>query len=105
MKIYKSYKELKGKSLEYGDILHFKVKGEVLEYTTMSNWLSCINDFNDIIFYKLNIKNKHKFCSKSYGYKAVDDNFPECHQTDYEALNRVALELFKLCDNYGGNKK
>ena len=125
MKIYKSYKELKGNTLKHGDELHFKVKEElkgmtlefgdrihfkvkriVLEYKTMSSWLSGIDCFSDAIFNTLNIKNKHKFCSESYGYDTdIYGIFPSCHENDYKALTRVALDLFKLCDNYEGDKK
>ena len=104
MKIYKSYKELEGKTLKFRDILHFKAKGEVYEYGTMRRWLYCFNLCNnDIIFDKLNIKDRHKFCSESYGYEAVNNYFAYCHCADFEALTRLALDLFKLCDNYEGD--
>ena len=104
MKTYKSYIELKGNTLELGDTLNFKVKGIVYEYETMRSCLICLVYF-DIIFQKLNIKNIYEFCLKSYGYKTNNGIFPVCRKNDFEALTRLALDLFKLCDNYKGDKK
>ena len=105
MKKYKSYKELKGNTLKFIDILHFKVKGKVLEYRAMSSWLNCSNHYNGIIFDELDIKDKYKFCSNSYGYETNNGSFPFYHERDYKAFTRIALDLFKLCDNYKGDKK
>ena len=105
MKTYKSYKELKGKTLKCYDRLHFKVNKRIFEYRTMRRCLICLVYFYDVIFDRLNIKDRFEFCSKSYGYKVNHGLFPSCHESDYKALTRVALDLFKLCDNYKDDKK
>ena len=66
----------------------------------MRKYLDCLNSHNSLIFDKLNIENKYKFYSKSYGYETDYSNFAYCYDKDYKALTRLALDLFKLCDNY-----
>ena len=105
MKTYKSYEELKENTLKYYDEVYFKVKGKVFEYVILSSLFISFDTYrNDTIFKKLNIEDKYKFCSNSYGYETNHGIFPECHKNDYEALTRVALDLFKLCNNYKGDK-
>lgn len=101
---YKSYGELKGKVLKEKDTIIFRGLKE--KYIVVSAFLmydnSKVGD-NDQIFRKLKIKDKAKFCKEAYGYSPIGrvagKYFPECKPSDYEALTRVTLALFKRSES------
>lgn len=94
-KTYRSLAELEGNTLKKGDSLYFG--GFQYEVTTC--YLKGVGCVNDAIFSHLKIEDKRDFCTECYGYSANDCIFPECSQGDYEALTRVAKELFKRCES------
>lgn len=93
-RIFKTYKELKGKTLKKGDKVHLKD----IVYTTENSFLTCNDFINSAIFNILKL-NKITFCEKYYGYE--DDGYgdwPQCEQDDFKALTRVVIALFKLIE-------
>jgi len=103
MATYKSFKELNGKTLKFGDKVIFTVKKEEITYTVQSKYLDCLGDIgclsdNFKIFDLLRLKKK-EFCSNYYGYLDKRGGFPECKFGDYEALTRVTLALFCVIED------
>lgn len=102
MTVYRSYSELEGKTLEYGDKLVFQHNKVILSYDVKNGFLLYpINGENDKIFHLLNLEKRIdiiKFAKSAYGYKSESGLFPQCLTNDYEALTRIALALFKLCE-------
>lgn len=102
MTVYRSYSELEGKILEYGDELVFQHNKVILSYGVENSFLNRpIDGRNDKIFDLLNFKERIdiiKFASSAYGYRSEPGLFPQCLTNDYEALTRIALSLFKLCE-------
>lgn len=103
IRVFKSYQDLSGKILSFGDILEFNVKGAIYVYEVHRNYLNYINKTTTddaIIFSRLGIIDKRAFCSQAYGYESYQGCFPECEIKHYEALTRVALALFKECEKF-----
>lgn len=102
MAVYRSYSELEGKTLNYGDKLVFQHNKVILLYHVKDGFLiQPINGENDKIFHLLNLEKRIdiiKFANSAYGYKARSGLFPQCLTNDYEALTRITLALFKLCE-------
>lgn len=98
---YKSSKELKGKKLQQGDTLVFTLKNVVLNYDVCKSFLNSIRitstTSNDTIFTELGL-DKMSFCTKAFGYPAKTGDCPECNSNDFDALTRLAMALFKLCE-------
>lgn len=97
---YRSSTEIKGKRLSYGDILVFSKEGEFenVGYTVGFRYLNSNTGTNDQIFDLLQVKDPKKFAEDCYGYESNAGVFPECKYRDYEALTRIAIALFKLCE-------
>lgn len=101
-KVYTSYNELKGRTLEKDDKVYF---GD-LEYKVCISFLSTPRHNNRKIFEELNITDKVSFCTACYRYEAdAGGDFPNCHNYDYEALTRVTLKLFEFYEKSIINKK
>lgn len=102
MTVYRSYSELEGKTLKYGDKLVFQHNKVILSYDVKDGFLiQPINGENDKIFDLLNFKERIdiiKFANSAYGYKSRSGIFPQCLTNDYAALTRITLALFKLCE-------
>lgn len=98
MSTYKLSKELEGKTLSENDVLIFKTRKLELTYKVNYNHLGNICGNNDQIFNALQIVDKRKFVSDCYGYEAAERIFPSCLDYDYDALTRVAIALFKCCE-------
>jgi hypothetical protein len=100
LKIFESYKDLKGCTLKEGDILIFrKLDHPTLTYKVMANYLAC-GVMNSQVFKLAGIPydDRYEFCSEAYGYSAKGGDFPVCKHDDYEALTRVALALFEAIE-------
>ena len=97
---YRSSTEIEGKRLSYGDILVFSKEGEFenVGYKVGFWYLTSNTGTNDQIFDLLQVKDPKKFAEDCYGYKSNAGVFPECKYRDYEALTRIAIALFKLCE-------
>lgn len=98
--VYSSYKELLSHTLKQDDIVKFTIKEECITYKVYTNFLHTFDakfSDNDIIFNKLEIKNKYNFCNHIYGYESASGDWPECKYDDYEALTNLCLVLFTLC--------
>ena len=94
---YKSFKELNGKTLQYGDTIYFgKLKYEVSEC-----YLHLRTGANDEVFTKMKIDEgaMEELIERAYGYPTRGGNWPECKSRDYEALTRAALMVYALMDN------
>lgn len=97
---YRSSTEIEGKRLSYGDILVFSKEGEFenVGYSVHFRCLTSNTGNNDEIFDLLQVTDPEKFAENCYGYKPNAGVFPECEYRDYEALTRIAIALFKLCE-------
>lgn len=100
MATYKSYKELKGKTLQYND----KVIILCLEYIVSATHLYTAQGINSEIFTRLAL-DKESFCTKAYGYSSTSGSWPSCQVEDYEALTRCVLWLFQIAEIYYGKQE
>lgn len=82
------------KTYKFDDRVIFTVDGKDYKYTVQDAWLSNSDGCNDEIFSVLGL-NKTEFCTKAYGYPAEGGEWPECHDQDLDALNRVIKALQK----------
>lgn len=80
------------KTYKFDDRVIFTVDGKDYKYTVQDAWLSNPDGRNDEIFSVLGL-DKTEFCTKAYGYPANDGGWPECHDRDLDALNRVIKAL------------
>ena len=96
---FKSYDQLKNKTLHKGDTLIFTVNENILTYQVKDCLLMGLGCWNDEIFDALNIEAK-SFCDQAYGYSATNGLCPMCYHDDYAALKRLALALFKKCETF-----
>jgi hypothetical protein len=93
---YKSYSELKGKTLTPGDKVIF---GYGLEYIVSGNHLYNDNGHNSTIFEQLNIVKKDNLADTVYGYGTSHaGSWPSAKDGDYEALTRLVLVLFQFVE-------
>ena len=93
IRVFKSYQDLSGKILSFGDILEFNVKGAIYVYEVHRNYLNYINKTTTddaIIFSRLGIIDIRAFRSQAYGYDRYQVCFPACVIKHYAALTRVA---------------
>ena len=104
MAVYKSSEELEGKKLSYGDSIVFIIDKHTINYVVVSNHLKSKSFDNDKIFKLLFIEDKYKFAKYHYGYDVRDEIFPQCHYGDYEALTRITIALFKMCEEKNNEK-
>lgn len=100
MATYKCLADLQGKTLEYDDVVYLKD----IEYQVQSRFLSERIGDNDKIFRILSIPFKEEFATKAYGYACSGGNWPECKRSDYEALTRLVIELYKIIESSIGFK-
>ena len=99
--VYRCYNDLKNKTLQEGDDIHFLVNNNIYKYFVTTDHLSSSRN-NDIIFNVLKL-DKYEVCKKTYktfGSAFKKTLFPVCKENDYESLTEIAKYLFKLCDNY-----
>lgn len=97
MATYTCYKNLKGKTLKYGDIVILKG----LQYEVRKTYLNCKSTINDEIFHLLMIP-KVSFCKKYYEYDPGGGAWPVYRTCDYDAPTKVCLQLFLIIET--GNK-
>lgn len=94
---FKSYDELLGYTLMYGDEVSFiNSKKKITEYyKVVSAHIMNTTHFhnNDMIFKLLKLDGR-KFCTTHYGYQAGSGICPECKSNDFPALTRMVLALF-----------
>ncbi len=91
--------------LEFGDIVEFTIKKEILKYEVKSWFLNIIrdNDFdykmNEEIFRILGI-NKNKIAEKIYRYPLNGNggDWPNSKANDYSALTRLVKELYLIIE-------
>jgi hypothetical protein len=100
MAVYNSYSDLVGKELQYDDNVVFMVNEIPITHKVKSSYLQPNKGSFDMIFSKLKIQDKNKFAYDAYGYTLSGGCFPSSNEGDFEALTKIALALFKLCDNY-----
>lgn len=106
--IYNNYKELYNKTLQIGDILNFsieKIYGYqvclIIDHIYLGYHSGCYENIE--IFEKLKVINPRKLAIRILGY--VDFNNTTKYNTvvvkndDFEGLTRIALFLFKECEN------
>lgn len=100
MAIYKTSRGLINKTLSFDDTLIFpiKVDSRFISYRVNSDHLEAKSYGNDKIFELLGIKDKRAFAAECYGYESHSGLFPYSRHEDYEALTRIAIALFKLCE-------
>lgn len=100
MAIYKTSRGLINKTLSFDDTLIFpiKVDSRFISYRVNSDHLEAKSYGNDKIFELLGIKDKRTFVAECYGYESHSGLFPYSRHEDYEALTRIAIALFKLCE-------
>lgn len=77
---------------KFDDYVIFTVDGKDYKYTVEDAWLSNTSGRNYEIFDVLGL-DKEEFCSKAYGYPPESGSWPECHDRDLDALNRVIKAL------------
>jgi hypothetical protein len=89
------------KPISEGDQVIFKIGNEQFIYEVHSNCLTCVDEFNDIIFEKLGMDTieKYAFASKQYGYNVNIGNWPASHDYDYEGLTNLVRALYELIEN------
>lgn len=97
MKKYRFFKELEGKTLEYGDMLSIANIIHIVQSDHLINLQGCGNDY---VFTLLDVTSKEQFCQEHYGYliRGMSDNFPSSKPDDYEALTRVSIALMKVSE-------
>jgi hypothetical protein len=96
MKIYKSFKQLNGKTLKHYDRVILKPGLKLIVLAVDGPFLDHPAD-NSRVFNMLGIETRLeqcKFASKAYGYETNRGLFPEAMPDDYEALTRLVLVLF-----------
>lgn len=98
----------------------FTVNGRTYNYTLCSTYYSYSVSSNDVIFNELGV-DKDLFCSKVYGYEALDGSWPEWRDGDNEAPIKIVKAIrekikqmesqtepqrkFKVGDTVVGNSK
>jgi hypothetical protein len=96
--------------LEYGDLVEFYIKGQVVSYRVREEYLENTTigsmGYNGRIFQLLGIEDdRFSFCSMYYGYEVSRGEFPEYRCGDYKALNRVVEALNKECIRFNNEYK
>lgn len=94
MATYKCLADLQGKVLKYTDIVILKN----IKYIVNTKFLSEEYYRNERIFEDLSIPNKERFATIAYGYESDGGAWPECRPSDYEALTRCVIELYKIIE-------
>jgi hypothetical protein len=89
------------KPISEGDQVIFNIGNEQFIYMVNTNCLTCVDDFNDIIFEKLGMDTieKYAFASKQYGYNVNIGNWPASHDYDYEGLTNLVRALYEQIDS------
>lgn len=108
--IYKNSEELKGNTLKYGDIIIFNINNKIFNYTCHHSYLGEEYMKNNLVFKELQIINESSYITKHYGYNTVYNNnlhnyWPVCNNYDYEALTRLVIALFELCEKINSKNK
>ena len=99
MATYRSYEELEGKTLRFGDIVKFRLGNKTVPYNVHDGFLNTPEPPNSKIFDELDLL-RFDFASAYYGYKTINGSWPECKKGDYKALTRLVLALFKKCEEF-----
>jgi hypothetical protein len=73
---------------ELEENITFTVNGRTFNYTLCSTYYSYTSSGNDVIFNELGV-DKDLFCSKVYGYEALDGSWPEWKYGDNEAPIKI----------------
>lgn len=89
------------KPISEGDKVIFDIYNEQFIYDVHPNCLTCVDDFNDIIFEKLGMDTikKYAFASKQYGYSVDLGVWPVSHDYDYEGLTNLVRALYEQIEN------
>jgi hypothetical protein len=97
MTTYKSYSELKGKTLTPGNIVIFCTDEYRVNLDT--RYLNRINGRNDQVFHACGITNKYDLADTVYGYENDREGvWPNFELGDYKALTRLVLVLFQFLE-------
>lgn len=94
MRIYSSSEQLKDNVLNAGDYVNIFKTLHIVERNYLRNLSILSAEYSDL-FIIFNI-NKYDFCSRYFGYKVTDGEFPFSKIDDYKALTRAAMALFKF---------
>ena len=89
-----NYKILHEKPLQYDDIVYFTYNNDTYRYAVRVSYLSNTKGRNDVIFVVLQLNKRH-VATKAYGYESGDGFWPECKNSDYDALTRLVIFLFE----------
>lgn len=103
MATYRSYEELEGKTLQFGDIVKFRLGNKTVPYNVHDGFLNTPEPPNSKIFDELDLL-RFDFASAYYGYKTINGSWPECKKGDYKALTRLVLALFKKCEEFNATQ-
>lgn len=89
------------KPINEGDKVIFNIGFEQFIYSVNTNCLTCVDDFNDIIFDRLGMDTieKYAFASKQYGYNVNIGNWPASHDYDFEGLTNLVRALYGQIEN------
>jgi hypothetical protein len=95
--IYKTYNELKGNTLTYGDKVIFVKDEHIYTYTADYTHIFNTDGSNTYIFERLGYKTESErtaFVTECIGYKAYSGGCPTTNYKDYDALTKIALGIF-----------
>lgn len=104
---YSHSSELEDKVLKLNDIVEFHLYNIIIRYRCDTCFLdNMTSNDNSEIFKQLDLIDVNKFVTDKYGYnsstvcKFYTDGYawPESEYHDYEALTRLVIALFKLCE-------
>lgn len=91
------------KEYKVGDRIIFKVKDNHYTYSVETIYLNNVNGSNQDIFRALSIVDCFAFCENVYGYTSRNhdgNGFPEYHEDDMIACNKIINALLDMCDDY-----
>lgn len=98
-KTYRNSNDLKNTTLALDDIVVFYFNNVEYIYIVQYKYLKYLNNNeNYIIFDILKIINKVEFSNKYYKYVCSGGGWPECKFDDYEALTRLCIKIFEICE-------
>ena len=89
-----NYKILHEKPLQHGDIVSFTYNNITYKHEVRKDYLSNTRMSNDTIFITLKLNKRH-VATEAYGYESGDGFWPECKNSDYDALTRLVIFLFE----------
>lgn len=96
-KTYRSFKELNGKTLAYGDNVYF---GK-LHYEVYPDHMNASGEYNTAVFTdQLGFTDDQidDLLEQMYGYPTGNGAWPQSAPRDYEALTRACLGIYALLD-------